>query len=83
MRALYWSVCRGGETEESHPGGGVFGSCCGPHTAGSRHVHCVCDGDGGIAQGQQDSAAHGECCLSDRMYVCQASTILLIFLLAA
>lgn len=71
MRALYRSVCRSGEAEESHPGGGVFGSCCGPHTAGSRHVHCVCDGYGGIPQGQQDSAAHGECCWS---YVCSVKS---------
>ncbi len=74
MCALYRSVCRGGEAEESHPGGGVFGSCCGPHTAGSRHVHCVCDGYGGIPQGQQDSSAHGDCCLSGHMCVRSVKT---------
>jgi len=81
VRAMYWSVCRSGETEESHPGGGVFGSCCGSHSAGSCHVYCVSDWDGGISQGQQDSAAHGECCLSKHIYVCQASTILLVLFL--
>lgn len=58
--AMCRSVCRSGEAEESNPGGGFSGSCRGPHTAGTCHVHCVCDGNGGLPQGQQDPAAHGE-----------------------
>lgn len=60
MRAVCGRVRRGGAAEEPDPGGPVPGPGCGADPAGSSHVHRVCGRHGGLAEGQQDAAAHGD-----------------------
>lgn len=60
LRALRGGVRRGGEAEESHPGGAFPGSRCGAHPAGPGDVYSVGGGHGRIPKGQQDPAAHGK-----------------------
>lgn len=50
--ALRGGVRRGGEAEESNPGGPVPGPCCGAYPSGTGDVHRFCGGHGGLSPGQ-------------------------------